>query len=220
MKQVQEVKKKKSFKNTLYKQRYLIVMALPFVIWVIVFNYLPLWGWTMAFQDYKPRPGLGILDYPFVGLKHFKELFKDPMFYRVMYNTLGMSFLQLIFGFPLPIIFAIFLNELRGIKFKKIVQTVSYLPHFVSWVIVAGLFYSMLKLTESGNIDYKNAIGLTGEVYIPIPENKSGLGKIQITIQDSLKEVEAMTKGEYIGTGNFVKVTGLVNNILVVEKLD
>ena len=86
--------------------------------------------------------------------------------------------------------------------------------------IVAGLFYSMLKLTESGTIDLKNAIGLTGEAYIPIPENKSGVGKIQITIQDSLREIEAMTSGETISTGTFVKVIGIINNILIVEKLD
>ncbi|GKX31794.1 sugar ABC transporter permease [Vallitalea longa] len=137
--------KNKSLKKTLYKQRYLILMILPFIIWVIVFKYIPLWGWSIAFQDYKPKPGLSMFDYPFVGLKHFINLFKDPMFYQVMRNTLAMSFMQLIFGFPLPIIFAILLNELKGIRFKKLVQTVSYLPHFVSWVIVAGLFTTMLS---------------------------------------------------------------------------
>lgn len=136
--------RRNTFVQQLYKQRYLFMMVLPFLVWVIVFKYAPLWGWSMAFQDYKPRPGMTMFDYPFVGLKHFVALFNDPMFYQVMRNTLGMSFLQLLFGFPLPIIFAILLNELRGMKFKKVVQTVSYLPHFVSWVIVAGLFTTML----------------------------------------------------------------------------
>ncbi|WP_243115285.1 ABC transporter permease [Mobilisporobacter senegalensis] len=98
----------------------------------------------MAFQDYRPKAGMGIFDYPFVGLKHFIALFQDPMFYNVMGNTLAMSFMQLIFGFPLPILFAILLNEVKSIKFKKLVQTSTYLPHFVSWVIVAGLFTTLL----------------------------------------------------------------------------
>lgn len=137
--------KKKSFTKTIIKQRYLILMILPFVIWVIIFKYVPLGGWIMAFQDYKPKVGMGMFDYPFVGLKHFIVLFQDPMFYQAMRNTLAMSFLQLLLGFPLPILFAILLNEVKGIKFKKFVQTSTYLPHFVSWVIVAGIFTTLLS---------------------------------------------------------------------------
>lgn len=137
--------RKKSFVRTIVKQRYLILMVLPFLIWIFIFKYLPLWGWLMAIQDYKPKAGMGILDYPFVGFKHFITLFQDPMFYNVMRNTLAMSFMQLLFGFPLPIFFAILLNEVKNIKFKKLVQTSTYLPHFVSWVIVAGLFTTILS---------------------------------------------------------------------------
>jgi len=137
--------KKKLLIKTIIKQRYLILMILPFVIWAVIFKYLPLWGWVMAFQDYKPRADMGMLDYPFVGLKHFITLFKDPMFYDVMRNTLGMSFLQLFVGFPLPIIFAIMLNEVKSIRYKKFIQTSTYLPHFVSWVIVAGIFTTILS---------------------------------------------------------------------------
>ena len=97
---------------------------------------------------------------------------------------------------------------------------ISTVSGIIAMFIVAGLFYSMLRLSENGTVDLKNAIGLTGEVYIPIPENKSGIGKIQITIQDSLREVEAMTNEEQISTGTFVKVIGLVNNVLIVEKLN
>ncbi len=104
-------------------------------------------------------------------MKHFVALFKDPMFYQVMRNTLGMSFLQLVFGFPLPIIFAILLNELRGMKFKKMVQTVSYLPHFVSWVIVAGLFSTMLASDGIVN-DVLMFVGIVDEPisFLAIPE--------------------------------------------------
>jgi len=136
---------KKPLLKTMIRQRYLILMILPFVIWAIIFKYVPLWGWIMAFQEYKPKAGMGMFDYPFVGLKHFVTLFQDPMFYQVMRNTLAMSFLQLIFGFPLPICFAILLNEVKSIRFKRIVQTSTYLPHFVSWVIVAGIFTTLLS---------------------------------------------------------------------------
>ncbi len=136
---------KKPLMKLIMKQRYLILMIMPFVIWAAIFKYLPLWGWIMAFQDYKPKAGMGLLDYPFVGLKHFIALFQDPMFYDVMRNTLGMSLMQLFIGFPLPVIFAIMLNEVKNIRFKKFIQTSTYLPHFVSWVIVAGIFTNLLS---------------------------------------------------------------------------
>lgn len=130
------------FLTKLYNQRYLLLMCLPFVIWVILFRYVPIWGWTMAFQNYKPHRTFA--QQQWVGLAHFRELFRDPMFYQVMRNTLAMSFLSLICGYTLPIIFALLLNELRSGFFKRFIQTVSYLPHFVSWVIVAGMFYRLL----------------------------------------------------------------------------
>jgi putative aldouronate transport system permease protein len=136
---------KKPLMKLIMKQRYLILMIMPFVIWAVIFKYLPLWGWIMAFQDYKPKAGMGLFDYPFVGLKHFIALFQDPMFYDVMRNTLGMSLMQLFIGFPLPVIFAIMLNEVKNIRFKKFIQTSTYLPHFVSWVIVAGIFTNLLS---------------------------------------------------------------------------
>jgi putative aldouronate transport system permease protein len=135
-------KKKKITLATLKDQKYLIMMSFPFVIWVIIFNYLPLWGWLMAFQNY--RPGKGTFEQKWVGLKHFQTLFTEPDFYRVMRNTLGMSFLGITFGFVVPIIFALLLNEVKAVRFKKSVQTISYLPHFVSWVIAASIVTTML----------------------------------------------------------------------------
>lgn len=133
----------------LYNQRYLIFMSLPFVIWVILFKYVPIWGWTMAFQEYKPHRTF--FEQHWVGLAHFRTLFQDPMFYEVMRNTLAMSFLSLLCGYTLPIIFALLLNELRDGLFKRFVQTVSYLPHFVSWVIVAGMFSRLLGVGGAVN---------------------------------------------------------------------
>ncbi len=134
---------KASFSQKLKEQKYLIAMSAPFVIWVLVFKYAPLVGWLMAFQDYKPAKG--ILGSKWVGLKHFITLFKEEQFYQALTNTLGMSILAIIFGTMCSITFAILLNEMRGVKYKRIVQTVSYLPHFVSWVVVANIVGQLLS---------------------------------------------------------------------------
>ncbi|MDS0528276.1 ABC transporter permease subunit [Clostridium sp. SHJSY1] len=141
-----KIKKKNKTKvswDLVKRQRVLIFMSLPFVIWLIIFKYLPLVGWTMAFQDYKPQNGF--FNQTWVGLKHFKVLFSEPQFYQALKNTLAMSVLGLVFGTAASIIFALLLNELRSIKFKRVVQTVSYLPHFISWVVAASIITSMLS---------------------------------------------------------------------------
>lgn len=130
--------------DSVRQQKYLYFMSIPFVIWVFIFSYLPLWGWTMAFQNYKPAKSL--LEQKWVGFDNFIELFQDERFYLVLRNTLAMSLMGIVFGFVVPIFFAILLNELRGMMFKRFVQTVSYLPHFVSWVVVAGLVTKMLSI--------------------------------------------------------------------------
>ena len=135
---------KKGLWDSVKQQKYLYFMSIPFVIWVFIFSYLPLWGWTMAFQNYKPAKSF--LDQKWVGFDNFIELFQDERFYLVLRNTLAMSLMGIVFGFVVPIFFAILLNELRGMMFKHFVQTVSYLPHFVSWVVVAGLVTKMLSI--------------------------------------------------------------------------
>lgn len=124
----------------MWKQKYLLLMSLPFVIWIIVFKYLPLWGWTMAFQDVRPKTfSLPIWKREFVGLEQFIKLFKDPRFYEILRNTIGTSLIGIVMGFFSSILFALFLNEIRQVRFKKMAQTISYLPHFVSWVIIASV---------------------------------------------------------------------------------
>ncbi|MFS0775375.1 sugar ABC transporter permease [Neobacillus sp. 3P2-tot-E-2] len=142
--------KKKSFWKTFVQQKYLYLMSVPFVLLVIVFNYFPLWGWSMAFQNYKPA--LSLFQQEWVGFEHFIELFSDERFYRALRNTLGMSLLGLTVGFVMPIIFAVLLNEVRLSVFKRTVQTITYLPHFVSWVVVAGIVTKMLS-TDGGVIN-------------------------------------------------------------------
>jgi len=138
-----------TFSRKLFEQRYLLLLSVPFIIWLIVFCYVPLIGWLMAFQDYKPQ--FGWFKSPWVGLKHFKDLFKAQLFYRSLQNTLAMSFLMLVFGTVTAITFAVLLNELRYLPLKRFTQTVSYLPHFVSWVVVSAIITQMLAITGPVN---------------------------------------------------------------------
>ncbi|MDE1549095.1 ABC transporter permease [Jeotgalibaca caeni] len=124
-------------------------MVLPFVIWLLVFAYFPLVGWVIAFQDYLPQNGF--FGSEWVGMKHFIDLFNEPLFYRALKNTLGMGSLGLIFGTLSSISFALILNEIRFTRFKKLTQTISYLPHFVSWVVVANIVIQ--SLAPSGIIN-------------------------------------------------------------------
>lgn len=124
-------------------QKDLQLMVLPGIILILIFCYVPMYGLIMAFQEYQlgDIPGIS----KFVGLQHFQMLFQSPDFLLIMRNTFAISFLKLLIGFPAPIIFAILINEVSGVKFKRTVQTVSYLPHFVSWVVVAGLTFDFLS---------------------------------------------------------------------------
>ena len=120
-------------------------MSVPFILWLFVFRYIPIFGWTMAFQDYKPH--LGFLAQKWVGFKHFAELFfRSPNFFLALQNTIAMSIIGLVFNTVAALAFAILLNELRFLPFKRFTQTVSYLPHFVSWVVAANIITSMLSL--------------------------------------------------------------------------
>ncbi|AEI44221.1 ABC transporter permease [Paenibacillus mucilaginosus] len=128
--------------SMVYGQRYLQVMALLGVAWMLVFNYIPMYGIIIAFKEFsiiKP-----VSEAPWVGLEHFRAFLEDDSLLYVVKNTLGMSFLKLLIGFPLPILFALFLNELQSVGFKKSVQTISYLPHFLSWVILGGILSTWL----------------------------------------------------------------------------
>jgi len=126
------------------------LMALPAMLFVFVFSYIPMYGVLTAFQDYSLFRGF--LGSPWVGFKHFEAFFRAPVFWDVMRNTLVISSLKLLIGFPAPILLALMLNEVRSRVFKRTVQTISYLPHFLSWVIVAG-FVSSLLSTDNGSLN-------------------------------------------------------------------
>lgn len=145
------VKTKFSF-ALMWKQRYLLAMSLPFVIWLIIFKYIPLWGWTMAFQEVKPGSfALPIWERKFVGFENFTKAFTDRLFPQTMINTIGLSLLGIAISTITSILFALILNELCFTRFKKITQTVSYLPHFVSWVIIASI--AKMLLNDGGAMD-------------------------------------------------------------------
>jgi putative aldouronate transport system permease protein len=125
------------------KQKIILLFTLPFAIWAFIFCYAPLWGWLMAFQDYNP--GKGVAGSPWVGLKHFTMFFQDDMFVTLMRNTIAISVLNILLGTLGAVGLALLLNEVKGMLFRRTVQTVSYLPHFISYVVVANLFLTMLS---------------------------------------------------------------------------
>ena len=124
-------------KRDLKMNKTLWLLAIPVIVYFIVFNYAPMFGLVMAFEDYKPVKG--ILGSRWVGLQNFKDFFLNPSFWQILRNTLVISLLDLVFAFPLGILFALLLNELHAAKFKKAVQTISYMPYFISMVVMCGL---------------------------------------------------------------------------------
>ena len=127
------------------RQKVLSLWSLVFVIYGFIFCYLPLAGWLMAFENYKPKDGF--FHSQFIGLGKFKQLFIDDGFLRVIRNTLAMGVINLVVTFVAAIVFAILLNELKSQGGKKVVQTISYLPHFLSWIIVTGILHDALAGT-------------------------------------------------------------------------
>lgn len=144
-----KVKRQSELTRRIKNYKVLLLMMIPGIVFFAIFCYVPMYGVTMAFKDYRIMDG--IWNSPWVGLKYFKKAFEDPYFLMTINNTLILSFSKLALGFPLPIIFALLLNELQGGKFKRVVQTVSYLPHFMSWVILGSIFFSLLSLNGPVN---------------------------------------------------------------------
>lgn len=132
------------------KHKYMYLMLVPAAVYYLVFHYWPMFGATMAFRNFNPM--VGIAGSPWVGLQHFRDLFALEKFYSVFWNTISISFIRLIFGFPFPIIIALLLNELRGNRFKRGIQTAIYIPQFISWVVLGGILVNMLSM-ESGIVN-------------------------------------------------------------------
>lgn len=151
-----------------------LFLLLP-LIQVIIFNYLPMYGIQIAFKDFKMRRG--IMGSSWVGFEHFERMFNDRTFYRVLFNTLKISFLSLIVNFPLTIIFALMMNEVKHARFKRVTQTITYLPHFLSWVVVGSFVYQILSpssgiinalLVKFGLINNPIYFMIKKEYFVPI----------------------------------------------------
>ena len=145
---------KKNLLKRILSQSQLQLMVWPGIIFMLIFAYIPMYGIIIAFKDYTIQyTGIeGFIKAPWVGFSNFVDFFADQNFFLVLKNTLGMNFLGLIIGFPAPIIFALLLNEINNGMFKRVTQTISYLPHFVSWVIYGGLVINLLS-TEAGFVN-------------------------------------------------------------------
>ena len=145
------------------KYAWLYAFLLPGTVVLILFAYLPMGGLIMAFQQYDPVSGF--LGSQFVGLYNFSRVFKSPTFGRALRNTLIISSLKLVICFPMPVIFSLLINELLNARFKKIIQTIIYIPNFVSWVIVAGVWYTLLGANGIVN-NILQALGLVEEPFL------------------------------------------------------
>jgi putative aldouronate transport system permease protein len=123
--------------KALGRDKYLLLLISPVILYYIVFHYIPMYGVVIAFKDFRPVDG--ILGSSWAGFKHFEQFFNSIYFGRLLRNTILLSLYSLFWGFPVPIMFALLLNELKGRYFKRVVQTISYLPHFISIVVIAGV---------------------------------------------------------------------------------
>lgn len=140
---------KASFWHTLVQQRQLVYMSVPMLLYILLFHYAPLWGWLTAFMNYKPAKPM--FENAWVGLDNFKWLFSRQEFFLAIRNTFAMSVITLVFNTVSAILLAVMLNEVKQRRFKRTVQTVTYLPHFLSWVIVVGLAQSMFATDGAVN---------------------------------------------------------------------
>jgi putative aldouronate transport system permease protein len=134
---------KKAFRKSVFSKWQLMLMFLIPFIWYIVFCYVPMYGIQLAFRNYNPR--LGYLGSPWVGFKYFQQFFSSYYNRDIIWNTVSISLYSIVFGFPIPIIFAIILNELPGVHFKKVLQNLTYVPHFISTVVLCGMLYLFLS---------------------------------------------------------------------------
>lgn len=152
------VPKQKSTLQYMSQHKWLYILLLPGFLYFILFRYVPMGGLVIAFKNYSPF--IGIWDSPWVGFDQFKQFFSNNDFMKLLVNTLGISLLQLVFYFPAPIILSLFLNELRHNGYKRVVQTLVYIPHFVSWVIVCSLTYQLFNVSDGVfNVIYKAISG-------------------------------------------------------------
>ncbi|WP_090808836.1 sugar ABC transporter permease [Paenibacillus sp. 276b] len=168
--------------SALRRDQSLYLLALPGILFFLVFKYIPMWGIIIAFQDYSPFRGIQGSEW--VGLQHFTELFANPDFALLFRNTLAISLLNLILFFPFPILISLGLNELRSVAYKRLIQTIIYMPHFLSWVIIDGL---TLLLFAKGTGLINELFTLWGWPRVDILTNPDSFW-VMVTLQAMWKE--------------------------------
>ncbi|WP_221761344.1 ABC transporter permease subunit [Salibacterium salarium] len=141
---LKKTEKRIALKKSIKKNKWIYLMILPGILYFFIYKYVPMFGLIISFQDYKPYEG--IMGSEWVGLEHFKRLFSDPDFWMIFKNTLILFALQIIIFFPIPIILSLMLNEVRQMYLKRSVQTLIYIPHFMSWVIIVSISYVLLTM--------------------------------------------------------------------------
>lgn len=150
----------------MYYYRFVYLIMIPGLLYYIIFKYVPMYGLTLAFKDFNYAKG--ILGSPWVGLKHFEALMIEPKFWRAFTNTLIISFGKIIFGFPIPIMLAIGLNEIRSSKLKRSLQTIFTFPHFLSWIIISSMFIGLLNNNGAVN-NFLGLIGIERQAFLANP---------------------------------------------------
>lgn len=168
--------------SALRRDKSLYLLALPGVLFFLAFKYVPMWGILIAFQDYSPYQGIWGSEW--VGFHHFSALFANPDFWLLFRNTMAISLLNLLLFFPLPILISLCLNEVRSTAYKRFVQTVIYMPHFLSWVIIAGL---TLLIFSKGDGLYNDALSAMGLPRVDVLTNPKSFW-LMVTLQSIWKE--------------------------------
>lgn len=177
-KQKEELMKTARLKKELAENKWYYFLIFPGFLMLILFRYVPMSGLVIAFKDYKI--GLGILESPWAGWTHFHQLFSNPQFTEVLWNTIYISLLKLLFGFPAPILLSLMINELASEKLKRVVQTIVYLPHFISWVVIGGILFTLL----SPSVGILSLLGVSRNPLLE-PQNFRAL----VVVSDIWKEV-------------------------------
>jgi len=168
--------------NAIVQHRWLYVLALPGALYILLFKYAPMWGLLIAFQDYNPYAGFWGSEW--IGFKHFSELFQSQNFYIMLRNTFAINIFGIVFMFPVPIVLALMLNEVRHEVFKRVNQSIVYLPHFLSWVVVASMTFFILS-TDVGIVN--KLISDSGREPVPFLSEPNYFWAL-LTLQNMWKE--------------------------------
>lgn len=176
-------KRRRSVWNGIKRDRYLYLLALPGIVFFLLFKYVPMWGILISFQNYSPYQGMWASQW--VGFEHYIRFFSNPDFLILFRNTMAINLLSLIFFFPLPILLSVMMNELRGTKFKKTIQSIVYLPHFLSWVIIVGITFLLLSTGEGIINQLLAAAGMNKIDFLTNPNYFWGLLTVQSIWKDA-----------------------------------